>query len=80
MGSQVPSPTHVSKSQHGDEVPTYEAKGTVKVWLVIIIEVRLLIILWQNVCGTCVEGQAYLFAQPNFQQKSQATLPQSVAM
>jgi hypothetical protein len=79
MGSQVPSPTHVSKSQHGGEDPTFEAKGTVKVWS-IIIEVISLIILSKNICGICVEGRVYLFAQPNSQQRSQATLPQSVAM
>jgi len=41
MGSQVPSskfqvPTHVNKSQHGVEVPTYEVEETIKIWLILI--------------------------------------------
>ena len=35
-GSQVPSPTHVSKSQHGGKVPTFEPQETIKIWLIII--------------------------------------------
>ena len=27
MGSQVPSPTHIKKSQHGGKVPTFEPQG-----------------------------------------------------
>jgi hypothetical protein len=78
-GSQVSSPIHVSKSQHGGEDPTFEAKGTVKVWSIIIEDISL-IILCKNICGICVEGWVHLFAQPNSQQRSQATLPQSAAM
>ena len=36
MGSQVPSPTHVSKSQHGGKVPTFEPQETIDIWLTII--------------------------------------------
>jgi hypothetical protein len=32
----VPSPTHVSKSQHGGRVPTCKPQGTTKIWLNII--------------------------------------------
>ena len=31
----VPSPTHVSKSQHGGKVPTFEPQETIKIWLII---------------------------------------------
>jgi hypothetical protein len=30
MGSQVPSPTHVSKSQYGENVPTFELQTSIK--------------------------------------------------
>ena len=30
MGSQDPSPTHVTKSQHGGKVPTLESRELVK--------------------------------------------------
>ena len=36
MGSQVPSPIHVSESQHGGKVPTFEPQETIKIWLSII--------------------------------------------
>ena len=36
MGSQVPSPTHVSKSHYGGKVPTFEPQETIEVWLMII--------------------------------------------
>ena len=36
MGSQVPSPTHVSKSQHGGKVPPFELQETIETWLIII--------------------------------------------
>ena len=32
MGSEVPSPAHVSKSQHGGKIPTTEPQETIKVW------------------------------------------------
>ena len=35
-GSQVPSPTHLSNSQHRGKVPTCEPQVTTKIWLVII--------------------------------------------
>jgi hypothetical protein len=35
MGSQVPSLTHVTKSQHGGKVPTCELQVTTKIWLII---------------------------------------------
>ena len=31
----VPSPTHVSKSQHGGKVPTFEPQVTIEIWLII---------------------------------------------
>ena len=34
--SQVPSPTHVSKSQHGDKVPIFEPQESISIWLIII--------------------------------------------
>ena len=34
--SQVPSPTHVIKSQHGDRVPTFEPQEIIRIWLTII--------------------------------------------
>jgi hypothetical protein len=34
MGSQVPSPSHVSKSQHGGKVPTFEPQETIQIWLI----------------------------------------------
>ena len=34
--SQVPSPTHVSKSQYGSKIPTFEPQVTTKIWLNII--------------------------------------------
>ena len=40
----VPSPTYVSKSQHGGKVPTFEFQETIKIWF-IFIEVSLLSIL-----------------------------------
>ena len=36
MRSQVPSPTHISKSQHGGKVPTFEPQETIKIWIIII--------------------------------------------
>ena len=40
MGFQVASPTHVSKSQHGGKVPTWELQViTARIWL-LIIEIR----------------------------------------
>ena len=33
MGFQVPSPTHVNKSQDGDTIPTFEPPKTVRKWL-----------------------------------------------
>ena len=36
IGSQVPSPTHVSKFQHGGKVPTSEPQQTIKIWFIII--------------------------------------------
>ena len=34
--SQVPSPTHVSKSQHEGIVPTSEPQETINIWLIVI--------------------------------------------
>ena len=34
MESQVPSPTHVKKSQHGTKVPTFEPYKTIEIRLV----------------------------------------------
>ena len=34
--SQVPSPTYISKSQHGGKVPIFEPQEIIKIWLVII--------------------------------------------
>ena len=36
MGSRVPSPTHVSKSQHGGKVPTFEPQESIKIRYIII--------------------------------------------
>jgi hypothetical protein len=36
MGSQVPSPTHISKSQHGGKAPTCESQVITKIYLNII--------------------------------------------
>jgi hypothetical protein len=36
MGSQISSPTYVSKSQHGGKFPTFEPHNTIKIWLIII--------------------------------------------
>ena len=36
MGSKVSSPTHVSKSQHGGKVSTFEPQDIIKTWLTII--------------------------------------------
>ena len=36
MGSQVSSPTNVSKYQHGGRVPTFEPQETIEIWLIII--------------------------------------------
>ena len=36
MVSQVSSLTHVSKSQHGGKVPTFEPQENIKIWLIII--------------------------------------------
>jgi hypothetical protein len=44
---RVPSPTHVSKSQHGHKVPTVEPQEIVKIWLVII-KCRVFIIFMQK--------------------------------
>jgi hypothetical protein len=30
----VPSPTHVSESRHGGNVPTFESRETVQVWVI----------------------------------------------
>jgi hypothetical protein len=35
-GSQVSSPTHVTKSQHGGKVPTFELQEIIRIWLTII--------------------------------------------
>ena len=36
MGSQVLSPTHDCKSQHGGKLPTFECQETIKIWLIIV--------------------------------------------
>jgi hypothetical protein len=54
MGSQVPGPTHVSKSQHGGKVPTFEPQETIKIWC-ICIKAWILIILCNNILGAYVE-------------------------
>jgi hypothetical protein len=60
MGSQISSPTYVSKSQHGGKFPTFEPHNTIKIWL-IIIESDLDYFM-QNINGTYVESWAWLFA------------------
>ena len=45
----VPSPTYVSKSQHGGKVPTFEFQETIKIWF-IFIEVSLLS-FYANILG-----------------------------
>ena len=35
-GSQILSPTHASKSQHGDKVPTFGPQDIIKKWLIIV--------------------------------------------
>ena len=49
MGSQVPILTHVSKSQHGGKVPTFEPQATIEMWLIFIS--RTLIILCRIYVG-----------------------------
>ena len=51
----VPTLNHVSKSQHGGEVPTFEPPKTINVWL-IIIKSRILIVSFKNVRGGRVES------------------------
>ena len=58
MGSQVPSSTHVSNSQHGGKVLTFEPQETIRIRF-IIIEVGILIILCKSMNGTCVESGVY---------------------
>ena len=50
MRSQVPSPTHVGKSQHGGKVPAFEPQETIKIWL-ILIRSRISIILCKIFAG-----------------------------
>ena len=53
MGFQVPSPTHVSKSQHGGKVPTFQSQKTIQIWLIIIKDFT---ILCRNIHRTYVES------------------------
>ena len=46
MESQVPSPTHVSKSQHEGQVPTFGPQETIQILL--IWSNRILIILYKK--------------------------------
>jgi hypothetical protein len=34
--SQVPRPTHVSKSRHGGKTPTFEPQETIQMWLIVV--------------------------------------------
>ena len=36
MGSQFPSPTHASKSQHEGKVPTLKPQETIQIWFLLI--------------------------------------------
>ena len=36
LHAQVPSPAHVSKSQHGGQVPTFEPQETIEMWFTFI--------------------------------------------
>ena len=55
MGSQVPSPHHVSKSQHGGKVPTFELQFIIEIWL-IIIKVGSWLLYVKKHYGACVES------------------------
>jgi len=35
MGFQVPSPTHISKSQHGGKIPTFEPQETIIIIIIV---------------------------------------------
>ena len=67
MGSQVPSPTHVSKSQHGGKVPTFEPRETTKLWL-IVVRIGFLIFYAKVFTGLVLRvGSCFLLAQLSIQ-------------
>ena len=74
MGSQVPSSTHVCKSQQGGEVPTFEPRETIGIWFCIHWS-RIWVIISENIFVGLV-----LFARPNSQHKSRASLTKGVVM
>jgi hypothetical protein len=59
MGSQVPSPTYDSKSQHGGKVPTFEAQETIKC-MVHGHQSWILIFLCKNMHETFVKSWVFL--------------------
>ena len=75
----VPSPTHVSKSQHGGKVPILEPQATTKIWL-IIIKVGSWLIYAKYLWDCCIERWIWLFAWLNSQRKSQVSSPKNVAI
>ena len=76
-GSQVPRPTHVSKSQHGGKVPTFEPQETITIRFVFI---KVASLFYANNIITYIERWVWLFARPNSLHKPQISPPKSVAM
>jgi hypothetical protein len=74
MGSQVPSSTHVCKSQQGGKVPTFEPRETIGRWFYIHWS-RISVIIYDNIFVGLV-----LFARPSSQHKSRASLMKGVVM
>ena len=70
--SQVPSPTRVTKSQHGGKVSTSEHQGTIKIRL-INIEVGSGLIYAEVFAGLGLRVGSSFLARPHSQHKSQAS-------
>ena len=77
-GSQVPSPIHVSKSQHEGKVSTFEPQETIEIWFLFIKVGSWLV--YAKSLEICVESWVLLLAQPNSQHKFQASPQKNIAM
>jgi hypothetical protein len=79
MGSQVPNPTHVSKSQHGGNIPTIEPQETIKIRLTII-EVESSLFHAKTFMGLVLRVGSNFLLDPTRHHKSLTSPPNSVAM
>ena len=79
MGSQVPHPTRVSKSQHGDEVPTFGPQRNPLKYISHSLNDRSLYYFMQKNFHD-FESWVWLFCSTQLNTKSKTSPPKSVAM